>query len=143
MYSIPCSCGKVYKGKTCSPLKVRLEEKHFVKLRSKSRLWLIWLNDEIIKKASSQKFWPIISDWYGLSIIHQWKQLKRLNKKLMSHFTFLYRCWDLKLVSPVLTLKLLINSRRPQWIAKRVGHELVHDEYTITAGGNVNFSLNS
>ena len=26
VYSIPCSCGKVYKGLTCRPLKVRLEE---------------------------------------------------------------------------------------------------------------------
>ena len=26
MYSNPCSCGKVYKGKTCQPLKVGLEE---------------------------------------------------------------------------------------------------------------------
>ena len=26
MYSIPCSCGKVYKGKTCCPLKISLEE---------------------------------------------------------------------------------------------------------------------
>ena len=26
MYSIPCSCCKVYRGKACCPLKVRLEE---------------------------------------------------------------------------------------------------------------------
>ena len=26
IYSIPCSCSKVYKGKTCRPLKVRVEE---------------------------------------------------------------------------------------------------------------------
>ena len=26
MYSIPCSCGKVSKGETCHPLKVKLEE---------------------------------------------------------------------------------------------------------------------
>ena len=26
VYSIPCSCGKVYKGETCCPLKIRLEE---------------------------------------------------------------------------------------------------------------------
>ena len=26
MYSFPCNCGKVYKGETCHPLKVRLEE---------------------------------------------------------------------------------------------------------------------
>ena len=26
VYSVPCSCGKVYKGETCCPLKIRLEE---------------------------------------------------------------------------------------------------------------------
>ena len=26
VYSIPCSCGKIYKGETCCLLKVRLEE---------------------------------------------------------------------------------------------------------------------
>ena len=26
VYSIPCSCGKVYKGETCRPLKITLEE---------------------------------------------------------------------------------------------------------------------
>ena len=26
VYSIPCSCGKIYKGKTCRPQKVRLQE---------------------------------------------------------------------------------------------------------------------
>ena len=26
MYSMPCTCGKVYKGETCCSLKVRLEE---------------------------------------------------------------------------------------------------------------------
>ena len=26
VYFIPCSCGKVYKGETCCPLNVRLEE---------------------------------------------------------------------------------------------------------------------
>ena len=26
VYSIPCSCGKIYKGETSCPLKVRLEE---------------------------------------------------------------------------------------------------------------------
>ena len=26
VYSIPCSCGKIYKGETCRPLKVRVEE---------------------------------------------------------------------------------------------------------------------
>ena len=26
VYSIPCSCGKIYKGETGCPLKVRLEE---------------------------------------------------------------------------------------------------------------------
>ena len=26
VYSIPCSCGKVYKGETCCPLKIRLGE---------------------------------------------------------------------------------------------------------------------
>ena len=26
VYAIPCSCGKVYKGGTCCPLKIRLEE---------------------------------------------------------------------------------------------------------------------
>ena len=26
VYFIPCSCGKVYKGETCHPLKIRLEE---------------------------------------------------------------------------------------------------------------------
>ena len=27
VYSIPCSCGKVYKGKTCRPLKIRQEHR--------------------------------------------------------------------------------------------------------------------
>ena len=26
VYPIPCSCGKVYTGETCQPLKIRLEE---------------------------------------------------------------------------------------------------------------------
>ena len=26
VYSIPCSCGKIYKGETCCPLKIRLEQ---------------------------------------------------------------------------------------------------------------------
>ena len=26
VYSIPCSCGKVYKDETCHPLKIRLEQ---------------------------------------------------------------------------------------------------------------------
>ena len=33
VYSIPCSCGKIYKGETGRPLKVRLEEQHKVVVR--------------------------------------------------------------------------------------------------------------
>ena len=33
VYSIPCSCGKIYKGKTGRPLKVRLEEHRKVVVR--------------------------------------------------------------------------------------------------------------
>ena len=37
VYSIPCSCGKIYKGETGHPQKVRLEEHR--KVRVKSRVW--------------------------------------------------------------------------------------------------------
>ena len=41
VYSIPCSCGKVYKGKICHPLKVKLEEhrKAIVQGEIESRVW--------------------------------------------------------------------------------------------------------
>ena len=40
VYSIPCSCGKIYKGETGRPLKVRLEEnqKAVIRARLKSRI---------------------------------------------------------------------------------------------------------
>ena len=47
----------------------------------------------------------------------QWIQLERLNQKLAwmtNHLTFLYRCQDLKLVPPGLTMKLSVNTRRAQ-----------------------------
>ena len=86
--------------------------------------------DNTNNQASSQKFRKTISNRYGPGIIQQWKQLEKLNQKLArmtNHLTFLYRCRDLKLVPPGLTLKLPVNSRRAQKIAKRVGHELVRD----------------
>ena len=33
VYSIPCSCGKVYQGETCHPLKVRVEEHRKARVR--------------------------------------------------------------------------------------------------------------
>ena len=34
VYSIPCSCGKIYKGETGRPLKIRLEEHRKAVVRS-------------------------------------------------------------------------------------------------------------
>ena len=41
VYSIPCSCGKMYKGETGRPLKVRLEEhrKAIVRGEIENRVW--------------------------------------------------------------------------------------------------------
>ena len=66
-YSIPCSCGKIYKGETGSPLKVRLEEHlkvvvrgeieksgmadHIGKEKEKGTHLLSWDKVEIIDRA--------------------------------------------------------------------------------------------
>ena len=46
---------------------------------------------------------------------------------MTNHLTFLYRCWDLKLVPPGLTLKIPVKSRRVQKVTRRLEHELVQD----------------
>ena len=38
-YSISCSCGKVYNGETCRPLKVRLKEHRKVVIREEFNVW--------------------------------------------------------------------------------------------------------
>ena len=55
VYSIPCSCGKVYKGAICHPLKIRLEEhqKLYVGEKSKSRVWLTLYRKETKLKPSA------------------------------------------------------------------------------------------
>ena len=46
VYSIPCSCGKIYKGETGCPLKVRLEEQ---------RKAVVW--GEIEKSGMADHIW--------------------------------------------------------------------------------------
>ena len=49
VYSISCSCGKIYKGETCCPLKVKLEE------HQKAVVW-----GEIEKSRMVDYYWSII-----------------------------------------------------------------------------------
>ena len=82
MYSIPCSCGKVYKGEICHPLKVRLEEhqKPLCQVRLKSWVWLtiygkkkggnhlsLWDKDKTIYMEEHQRIKPHKEAVYILS----------------------------------------------------------------------------
>ena len=80
------------------------------------------LNDKN-HQALSQKFRQLISSRYGFDTIYQWKQLVKLNQKLArmtNHLTFLFRCRDLKLVSPGLTIKTQVHSRRARKVTRRL-----------------------
>ena len=87
------------------------------------------LNDKN-HQSSSRKFRLLISSQYGLYTIYQWKQLEKLNQKLArmtNHLTILCRCRNHKLVSPGLTIKIPVHSRRTRKETRRLEQELVWD----------------
>ena len=46
---------------------------------------------------------------------------------MTNHLTFLYRCQDLKLVPPVLTIKIPVYSKRAKKMTRRLEQELIRD----------------
>ena len=65
VYSIPCSCGKVYKCETCHPLKIRLEE---------HRKAVVW--GEIKKSGMTDHIWKKKGNHLPL-----WGKVKIINRE--------------------------------------------------------------
>ena len=78
VYSIPCSCGKVYKCETCRPLKVRLEEHHKAVVRG-----------EIEKLSMADHIWREKGNhlplWEEVEIIDREENWKRRCLKEFAH----------------------------------------------------------
>ena len=78
VYSIPCSCGKVYKGETCRPLKIRLEEHCKAVIRG-----------EIEKSGMADHIWRKKGNhlplWEEVEIIDREEKWKRRRLKESAH----------------------------------------------------------
>ena len=63
-------------------------------------------------------------------LLYEWKEFEKLNPKLAqmtNHLTFLWRCRDLMLVPPGLTIKIPVHFWRAQKVTKRLERELIRD----------------
>ena len=78
VYSIPCSCGKVYKGETCRPLKVRLEEHRKVVVRGE--IEKLGMADHIWREKGN--YLPL---WVEVEIIDREENWQRRRLKESAH----------------------------------------------------------
>ena len=78
VYSLPCSCGKTYKGETCRPLKVRLEEHYKAGVRG-----------EIEQSGMADHIWREKGNhlplWEEVEIIDREEKWKRRRLKESAH----------------------------------------------------------
>ena len=78
IYSIPCSCGKVYKGETCRPLKVRLEEHRKAVVRGETE-----------KSGMADHIWNVKGNhlplWDEVEIIDREEHWRRRRLKESAH----------------------------------------------------------
>ena len=68
VYSIPCSCGKIFKGETCHPLKVRLEHRKAV------------VQGEIEKSGMVDHIWKEKGNH-----LHLWDEVKIIDKRTLEN----------------------------------------------------------